>query len=186
MNNVYDIQTQAQRASRSDLASLGDAGSAPEVNPVLPARDPEALQAPKTQHPPVARGMYSQTFWEHARNPRNRHALSDATNVGESGFPRCGDRITLYLNVTDGRITEASFEARACAPVIAVASLGTQEITGLSIDDARELSILELDRRLGGLPPSKRHAYLVFLESLQNAITQITNPNKGESQSCLL
>ncbi len=137
-------------------------------------------------HPPVARGMYSQLFWEHARNPRNRHALSDATNVGESRFPRCGDRITLYpasgLNVINGCITKASFEARACAPVIAVASLGTQEITGLSIDDARELSILGLDRRLGGLPPSKRHpkaegitaSVLVFLESLQNATNQIS------------
>ena len=123
--------------------------------------------------------MYSQLFWEHARASRNRRALSDATGVGEGRFPRCGDRLTLYLNVTNGCIVEASFEARACAPVIAVASLGTQEITGLSIDDARELSILELDRRLGGLPPSKRHAYLVFLESLQNAINQISNSNKG-------
>ena len=119
--------------------------------------------------------MYSQLFWEHARASRNRRALSDATGVGESRFPRCGDRLTLYLNVTNGRIVEASFEARACAPVIAVASLGTQEITGLSIDEARELSIFELDRRLGGLPPAKRHAYLLFLESLQNAINQTLN-----------
>ena len=33
-------------------------------------------------------------------------------------------------------------------------------------------SILEWDRKLGGLPPSKRHAYLMFLESLQDAIDQ--------------
>lgn len=114
--------------------------------------------------------MYSQLFWEHVRHPHNRRALSDPSGVGESRYPRCGDRLTLYLNITDGRITEATFEARACAPVIAVASLGVKKITGLTLDEARELPILDLDRELGHLPPSKRHAYLVFLESLQNAV----------------
>ena len=113
--------------------------------------------------------MYSQLFWEHVREPHNRRALSDACCVGEGRYPRCGDRLTLYLNIIDGRITEATFVARACGPVVAVASLGTQKITGLTLDQARELPILELDRELGGLPPSKRHAYLIFLESLQNA-----------------
>jgi nitrogen fixation NifU-like protein len=117
--------------------------------------------------------MYSQLFWEHVGQSQNRRALSDATNVGESRYPRCGDRLKLYLNIADGRISEASFEARACAPVIAVASLGVGKIAGLTLTEARELSILELDRELGGLPPSKRHAYLLFLESLQNAIDQI-------------
>ena len=118
--------------------------------------------------------MYSQLFWEHVRQPHNRRALSDATHVGESRYPRCGDRLKLYLNITDGRITEASFEAGACAPVIAMASLGVQKITGLTLNEARELSILELDRELGGLPPSKRHAYLIFLECLQGALEHQT------------
>ena len=113
--------------------------------------------------------MYSPLFWEHVRHPNNRRALSDTPNVGEGRYPRCGDRLTLYLQIQDGRIAQATFEARACAPVIAVASLGTQKITGLTLDEARELSILDLDRELGGLPPSKRHAYLLFLEALQDA-----------------
>ena len=117
--------------------------------------------------------MYSQLFWEHVRQPHNRRALSDASGIGEGRFPRCGDRLTLYLYITDGRIAEATFEARACAPVIAVASLGTQTITGLTVDQARELPILELDQKLGGLPPSKRHAYLIFLECLQEATHHI-------------
>ncbi|MFA7481757.1 MAG: iron-sulfur cluster assembly scaffold protein [Vulcanimicrobiota bacterium] len=120
--------------------------------------------------------MYSETFWDHVRQPRNNQALSDAV-VSEARFHRCGDRLTLYLKVDDQRrITEAGFQARACAPVIAVASLGTQKITGLTLDEARELSILELDRELGGIPPSKRHAYLLFLECLAEAFE---NSKKG-------
>ena len=96
--------------------------------------------------------MYSQLFWEHAREPRNRRALPTASAVGEGRFPRCGDRLKLYLNITQGRIAEASFEARACAPVIAVASLATVRLDSscstsfaeLALDEARELSILAL------------------------------------------
>ena len=31
--------------------------------------------------------MYSQLFWEHVRQPHNRRALPDATNIGEGRFP---------------------------------------------------------------------------------------------------
>ncbi len=173
--NVKDIKPRAQQASGGHRASHEDAPPPPRPGPLLPARDQETSQAPdQAEQPKVARGTYSQLFWEHVRQPHNRRALSGASCTGESRYPRCGDRLTLYLNITDGRITEASFEARACAPVIAVASLGVQRITGLTLNEARELSILELDRELGGLPPSKRHAYLVFLESLQNAANQIS------------
>ena len=113
--------------------------------------------------------MYSSLFWDHARHPRNRKALSDAF-VGKGRYQRCGDRLTLYLKVDDGRIAEASFEARACAPVVAVASLATGMVQGLEVEAALKLSIFEIDQELGGLPPSKRHAYLLFLECLHEAL----------------
>ena len=105
--------------------------------------------------------------------------VNEAFECGIGGHEDAGKiaykiRDSLYLNITNGRIAEASFEARACAPVIAVASLATERLVGLTLDEARELPILELDRELGGLPPSKRHAYLVFLECLQDASEQIT------------
>lgn len=119
--------------------------------------------------------MYSPLFWEHVRQPHNRRSLPDATNIGEGRYHRCGDRLTLYLNITDGRITDASFQGAGCAPVIAVASLGTQKITGLTLDEARKLSIFDFDRELGGLPPSKRHAYILFLECLAGALDPQNN-----------
>ena len=112
--------------------------------------------------------MYSQLFWEHARCPRNRLALSGAV-TGESQFARCGDRLTLYLKITNGVIEQATFEARACAAVIAVASIMTNRVVGLALDGLSGLSILELDQELGGLPQSKRHAYLMFIEALCSA-----------------
>ena len=113
--------------------------------------------------------MYSPTFWSHVRHPRNNRAFTDA-QTGEARYHRCGDRLTLDLRIQDDRIIEASFQARACAPVIAAASLGTEMLRGMELEAARRLDIFQMDRELGGLPPSKRHAYLIFLECLQKAL----------------
>ena len=113
--------------------------------------------------------MYSELFWEHARRPQSRGAVSDAY-VGESTFPRCGDRLKVYLNIEDGCVTRATFEARGCAPVVAVASFGCNWLTGRSLDQVAAFPMLDLDQQFGGLPPSKRHAYLMFLEAVQNSI----------------
>ncbi len=114
--------------------------------------------------------MYSELFWTHVRHPKNRHSMPDS-QIGSGRYQRCGDRLKLYLKVDDGRITQASFEARACAPVIAVASLCTEMLQGMEVEAALKLSVFEMDKKLGGLPPSKRHAYLIFLECLNDALT---------------
>lgn len=112
--------------------------------------------------------MYSKLFWDHVRHPKNNRALSDAL-VGEGRYSRCGDRLKLYLKVDDGLITQAAFQARACAPVVAVASLGTELLINQELETAQKLDIFELDKQLGGLPPSKRHAYLLLLECINEA-----------------
>lgn len=121
--------------------------------------------------------MYSQTFWDHVRQPRNNRTLPDA-QTGEARYHRCGDRLTLFLQTENGRITQATFQARACAPVVAVASLATEMVTGLEIEEARKLDIFQMDRELGGIPPSKRHAYLLFLECLSCALEHTKGSNQ--------
>ena len=117
--------------------------------------------------------MYSQTFWDHVRNPRNNNDLPSAL-VGKASYHRCGDRLTLYLKIENGRIAQAAFQAKACAPVVAVASLMTEKIKGLEIAKVSQLDLIGIDQEIGGLPPSKRHAYLVFLECLHKAVEMNT------------
>lgn len=113
--------------------------------------------------------MYSQSFWEHVRHPRNNRVLTGA-KTGEARYHRCGDKLTLYLTTENRRITQATFQAKACAPVVAVASLATEMIQGLEISEAGKLDIFQIEKQLGGLPPSKRHAYVLFLECLHQAL----------------
>ena len=114
--------------------------------------------------------MYSRIVSQHAIHPQNRGALATATAHGEASYPPCGDRFFLHLRLETDVIQEATFEAQACGPVVAAGSLGTCLITGMPVEQALQLNCFQIDRLLGGLPPSKRHAILLFLDSLHQAL----------------
>lgn len=114
--------------------------------------------------------MYSNVAWRHATHPQHRGEMADADAVGRSRYPPCGDFFTLFLKLDGLTIQKASFQAKSCGPVVAMGSLGCGLLAGMSIDDAGKLSAFSLDAQLGGLPISKRHAILMFLDALHGAL----------------
>jgi nitrogen fixation NifU-like protein len=114
--------------------------------------------------------MYTPVVHQHAIRPINRGELPEANAHGKSSYPKCGDHFQLHLRLEGGLITEAAFQAQACAPVVAMGSVGTQLLKGLTPDQALKLSAFQLDDALGGLPPAKRHAILLFLDALHQAL----------------
>lgn len=115
--------------------------------------------------------MYSSTVRSHAIDPQNRGTNSTANAHGSSDYPPCGDRFTLHLTIENGTIQAATFEAQACGPVVAVGSYTTLFLRGKTLEEARLINCFQLDELLGGLPPSKRHAILLFLDALHQAVT---------------
>ena len=124
--------------------------------------------------------MYSQTIKDHARNPRNRGEMSQPDAVGEGKFPRCGDKVKLYFRLDGDIVTEVSFTASACGPAVAAASLATTMITGRTVAEALKLGVFELHDALGGLPVSKRHAILLVLECLVEALSPLKTKTSKE------
>jgi NifU-like protein involved in Fe-S cluster formation len=114
--------------------------------------------------------VFSRLAREHIANPRNRGSLPLATTQGSSHYPECGDRFQLYLRIETDRIQEASFEAQGCGHVLVMGSIGTEAVTGITIDQAKKITAFEWDQRVGGFPPAKRHAILMFMESLHQAL----------------
>lgn len=70
----------------------------------------------------------------------------------------------------EGRVCEARFQATGCGVAVAAGSAGAELITGLAVEQARAVTAFDLDRALGGVPPQKRHALLMFLECLAGAL----------------
>jgi nitrogen fixation NifU-like protein len=83
--------------------------------------------------------LYRQVILDHSQRPRNRHFTQGALAVRLLN-PTCGDEVTLYLQVADGRVTAASFEGSGCSISMASASMLTEAVRDLDLSAALSLS----------------------------------------------
>ncbi len=83
--------------------------------------------------------LYQELILDHNRKPRNRRPMADATSEAHGHNPLCGDQLTVYLHVTDGRIADVSFEGQGCAISTASASLMTEAVMGRTVDEAEKI-----------------------------------------------
>lgn len=83
--------------------------------------------------------LYREVVVDHSRSPRNFRRLTGANRRAEGFNPLCGDRLTLYLKVSDGVIEDASFEGSGCAISTASASLMTEALKGKTEAQAQAL-----------------------------------------------
>lgn len=90
--------------------------------------------------------IYRENILDHYKNPRNKKALHNCTSAKETN-PSCGDELTLYLNLQNGKISEASFTGIGCAISQASASMLTEKLAGMDAEAAKKLdekSVLEM------------------------------------------
>jgi len=83
--------------------------------------------------------LYQEIIIDHNRSPRNFHEMEGPTHRAEGFNPLCGDRLTVYMNVEDGRITDASFKGSGCAISVASASLMTDTLKGRTVTEAEQM-----------------------------------------------
>lgn len=85
------------------------------------------------------RELYQEVILDHWRRPRNFGKSSASNRKAEGYNPLCGDRMTVYLGIDEGRIKDVSFEGSGCAISVASASLMTEMLKGLTEAEARAL-----------------------------------------------
>jgi nitrogen fixation protein NifU and related proteins len=85
------------------------------------------------------RDLYQEVILDHNRRPRNFGPLPAANRRAEGYNPLCGDKVTVFLDVEDGRIRDVAFQGSGCAISTASASLMTEALKGRTVEAAREL-----------------------------------------------
>jgi nitrogen fixation NifU-like protein len=93
--------------------------------------------------------LYRQVIMDHYKNPRNKGVLEDGALTINMNNPTCGDRIQLTLKVEDGKIESAKFDGEGCSISLASASMMTQAVKGLSVEEAVKLANIFYDMMLG-------------------------------------
>jgi len=114
--------------------------------------------------------MYSEKVMDHFSNPRNVGEIEDADGVGEVGNPVCGDMMTIYIKVDDGKLADVKFKTFGCGAAIATSSMITEMAMGMTIEQALEITRDSVADALDGLPPVKLHCSNLAADGLHAAI----------------
>jgi nitrogen fixation NifU-like protein len=83
--------------------------------------------------------LYQDIILDHNRSPRNFRKLAHTSHEARGFNPLCGDKMTLYLEVEDQCIRDVGFEGSGCAISTASASLMTERLKGMTLEEAGRL-----------------------------------------------
>lgn len=115
-------------------------------------------------------GSYTNKVIEHFMTPRNVGNMVDPDGIGEFGNMKCGDSLTTYIKVEDGKIKEIKYLVFGCPAAIATSSMVSVMAKGLSLEDAMKISDDDITDALDGLPDIKKHCSVLGASALHNAI----------------
>jgi nitrogen fixation NifU-like protein len=115
--------------------------------------------------------LYREIILDHYRNPRNRGTLDPADYSYEDTNPLCGDEVRIDLRVADGRVSDVKFMGRGCAVSQASASILTEMIQDMPLDEVKALTKDDLLEELGiPVSPARMKCALLGLKVLKAGI----------------
>jgi nitrogen fixation protein NifU and related proteins len=90
---------------------------------------------------PGLEDLYREIILDHYRNPRNRGELPVPPAHRTEGFnPLCGDEVVVFVELTDGVVSDIRIAGQGCSISQSSASMMTSAVKGLSVDDVARLT----------------------------------------------
>jgi len=83
--------------------------------------------------------LYQQMILDHGKRPRNFGEREDAEHSASGHNPLCGDKCRVHLDLDGDRIDRVGFDGEGCAISTASASLMTEAVKGLTLEEAADL-----------------------------------------------
>ncbi|MEF8852640.1 MAG: SUF system NifU family Fe-S cluster assembly protein [Haloarculaceae archaeon] len=85
--------------------------------------------------------MYRQQILDHYKNPRNYGEIDDATFTHTGENPMCGDTIEMDVVLDDDEevVERVAFRGDGCAISQASASMLSERLAGMAVEELREL-----------------------------------------------
>jgi nitrogen fixation NifU-like protein len=112
--------------------------------------------------------MYREYILDHYKNPRNFGRLEHADISHEENNPLCGDVIGMDFRVRGEVIEDVRFHGRGCAISQASASLLTERLKGMSLEEARKIDKADVLEELGiEISPARLKCALLSLKVLK-------------------
>jgi nitrogen fixation NifU-like protein len=112
--------------------------------------------------------FYREYILDHYKNPRNFGRLESPDITHEEDNPLCGDVVGMDFDIEDGVIADVRFHGRGCAISQASASLLTERLKGMALDDAKKINKDDVLGELGiQISPARLKCALLPLKVLK-------------------
>jgi nitrogen fixation protein NifU and related proteins len=85
------------------------------------------------------RQLYQEVILDHYKRPRNFGPLPGADHSAEGYNPLCGDQVKVSVRLEGDRVADLHFEGAGCAISTASASMMTEAVKGMTVEEAEAL-----------------------------------------------
>ena len=83
--------------------------------------------------------LYRDYILDHYKNPRNFGELEPHDLEFHDHNPLCGDELGVHIVVDDGKVAELRFHGHGCAISQAAASISSDELIGMTVEEVSKL-----------------------------------------------
>jgi len=125
---------------------------------------------------------YTKKTLNHFLKPKNIGEIKNADAYAEIGNMVCGDQLNFTIKVEKGKIKDVKFLSFGCASNIATASIMTEKVKGMSLEDAKNYDWNKIVSDLGGLPQQKVHCSIMAVEGLKKVINSYEDKNGAKKE----
>ncbi|MFH0864134.1 MAG: iron-sulfur cluster assembly scaffold protein [Candidatus Gottesmanbacteria bacterium] len=123
--------------------------------------------------------IYRQNILDHYKNPRNFGPMEKPDSSHEEGNTLCGDKIKIEIKYklkpdNEKTIDDIKFTGEGCAISLASASMLTEKVKGMTIEDIKKLRYDDIKEMLGtDLSPARIKCATLALQVLLKTIDHL-------------
>ena len=115
--------------------------------------------------------MYREHIMDLYRNPSNFGTLDKPTNEYTEYNSLCGDEITIQIKSEKGKLKDVKFNGSGCVMSMVSASLFTDKIKGMKLNDVKKLGKAEVLELLKiKINPARLKCVLLPLNAVKGAL----------------
>jgi nitrogen fixation NifU-like protein len=118
--------------------------------------------------------VYSETFLDHFKNPRQVGELGPPAVIIQVENPACGDILRLSVLWRNGTVAESRYKVRGCTASIAAGSALTEWLGGKNLEEVKALTAAMIEEAVGGLIPESKHAAVLCVDAVRRLVSMYT------------
>jgi len=121
-------------------------------------------------------GIYRENILDHYKNPHNKGTIENAEIKFTENNPLCGDVITINLKLNDHKVEDIKFSGQGCAISQSATSMLTDEISGKTLEEVKNIKREDVINLLGiDVGPVRTKCAVLGLVAVKEGIKEFEN-----------